>query len=562
WQIKAEKVVHDEDKRTLTYRDATLELLGVPILYTPWFQHPDVTVDRASGFLTPDFGSSSILGLTVEIPYYFNLAPNKDLTLAPLLTTDERAALLFEYRHRLSNGTFQFSGSGTYVSERDFENNKIPGNEFRGHLFGEGRFDLKGGWGWGFDVEVASDDTFLRRYDFSRADSLVNRLFIENIDGRNYFNATAYAFQGLRAEDDAGMTPIAAPYVRYSYVSAPSWLGGHFEVDSDLLMLTRTDGLDTGRGGVNASWQIPYTSPFGELYKLTVGVRGDVYYLRDRPAPGQPDATLGDDFEARAIPYIALDWKLPFIRRGKNSQQIIEPIIQVVASPTGVNDMDIPNEDSLSFDFDTTNLFQINRFAGTDVWEPGARVAYGVKFTQFTDNGTRASILVGQSYRFSDEEVMPADSGLRNNLSDIVIGASLSVPNAFHYEHRLRLDKDDFSITRNEGAVIFGPEDYRFSIGYTEVNRNGFDPLLRDREEVRTAAKVKLSRYWSASADFSYDFEPQGGVLTTGGALTYEDECFKFRLRARRDFTSDREVRPETSIGFQLVFKAVGDNTQ
>jgi LPS-assembly protein len=166
-------------------------------------------------------------------------------------------------------------------------------------------------------------------------------------------------------------------------------------------------------------------------------------------------------------------------------------------------------------------------------------------------------LLIGQSYRFRRDPTMPADSGLTDKTSDIVLTATLSVPNAFDYQHRLRFDKDSMRVVRNEGLVAFGPENLRFFVGYTGVNRNGFDQTLPDRKEIRTATRIKLSQYWSMSADFSYDFTRGGGALTAGGGLTYEDECLLFRISARRDFTEDRDVKPSTSIGFQLVFKIV-----
>ena len=562
WQIKARRVIHNEEKQTLTYRDAYLELLGVPILYTPWLRHPDATVKRASGFLTPGFGQSSILGLTFELPYFWNIAPNMDATITPLITTDERAVLFGEFRHRIRSGSYVLSGSATYVTKRDNEDNPIPGDEFRGHFFGNGVFDLNEDWRWGFDLAVASDDTYLRRYNISRADSLVNHIYVERFWTRSYLSIGGYAFQGLREEDVAGDTPFAIPLVEYSYVGRPGWLGGRFGGEANLLMLTRTKNADTGRLSLGGYWRLPYTSPFGELYNLTLGVRGDAYFLNDFRdiITAQPDVTTpGNDFEGRIIPYAALEWKLPFLRQGKVSRQIIEPIVMIVASPNGANNNEIPNEDSQSFDLDTTNLFAIDRFSGYDRWESGVRVAYGVELSHYTDGGVRASLLVGQSYRFRRDLTMPADSGLQSRLSDVVMTASLNVPEVFDYYHRLRFDKDNFDVVRNEGLLAVGPDSLRLYLGYTQLKRDGYDPSLGNRQELRVATRIKLSQYWSMNADFSYDFERNGGALTAGGGLTYEDECLRFRISARRDFTEDRDVPPSTSIGFQIVFKVVAD---
>jgi LPS-assembly protein len=301
------------------------------------------------------------------------------------------------------------------------------------------------------------------------------------------------------------------------------------------------------------------------MYKLTLGMRVDSYYLHDFEDPSAddliatPDVVTGDDFKARYVPYAALEWRYPFIRYGSSSHQIIEPIVMAVASPNNANNDEIPNEDSQAFDFDASNLFAIDRFPGYDRWEGGARVAYGLRFRHYTNGGTRASVLIGQSYRFNRDTSLPLDSGLRERASDVVTSLMLSVPRYFDYYHRLRFDNDTFKLVRNEGLVVFGPDDYRFAVGYTDIKRDGFDPTLPDRQEIRTAASIRLSQYWTLNADFAYDFERGGGTLTAGGGFTYEDECFRFRIRARRDFTEDRDVQPSTSIGFQLIFKVVSD---
>ena len=82
--LSAESVTHDQESRDLIYRDAYFEVGGVPVAYLPYIRHPDPTVKKRSGFLAPTFGRDSELGLTAEIPYFWNIAPNRDLTIAPI----------------------------------------------------------------------------------------------------------------------------------------------------------------------------------------------------------------------------------------------------------------------------------------------------------------------------------------------------------------------------------------------------------------------------------------------------------------------------------------------
>ena len=120
---------------------------GVPVLYTPYFYHPDPTVKRRSGFLAPSFGNDSLLGLSAQTPYYFALAPNYDVTLAPIFYTQENPVLAAEYRHLLRERPLRFRRQRHLRQQaaRSDGNPQPTDNTFRGAIEGEGRFDLTEG---------------------------------------------------------------------------------------------------------------------------------------------------------------------------------------------------------------------------------------------------------------------------------------------------------------------------------------------------------------------------------------------------------------------------------
>ena len=103
WKLVAEKIIHDKEKQTIYYENAKLYLYGYPVLYTPRFFHPDPTVKRQSGFLTPRVTNSTLLGNGLNLPYYFALAENKDATLNPKIYVDENPVIQTEYRHLTKN---------------------------------------------------------------------------------------------------------------------------------------------------------------------------------------------------------------------------------------------------------------------------------------------------------------------------------------------------------------------------------------------------------------------------------------------------------------------------
>ena len=104
WNIKAEKVIHDQIKRQVTYRNARLELLGLPIAFTPYLSHPDPGVKRRSGILTPTFGGAASLGSAFRLPYFWSISGDKDLTFDPIIYATNYPLVTGEYRQSFVNG--------------------------------------------------------------------------------------------------------------------------------------------------------------------------------------------------------------------------------------------------------------------------------------------------------------------------------------------------------------------------------------------------------------------------------------------------------------------------
>jgi len=559
WRIKAMRVIHDEKTHTIKYKNAVLEFFGVPVAYTPYLSHGDPTVKRRSGLLTPSVGQSNELGLRAEIPYFINLAPNRDLTVTPMLTSRGGPVGQAEYRERTRSGKYDFSGSLAYVSKRDDAGAKIAGNEFRGHLFGNGRFSLADNADWGFKVATASDDTYLRRYSLSKLDTLTNRLFVEGFSGRSSFEANAYAFQGLRQEDISGQTPIVFPSVELHYVGTPAANGSRIALDFSLLALTRTAGIDSRRLSTGGSWRLPLVTRSGQLITLTAGARADVYYTSDLPDLANLSATPGSQVELRTIPYVMVDWRFPFARPGATVDQTLEPIISLVASPNSnrTPPAAIVNEDSQSFDFDEISLFGLNRFAGLDRWDGGARINYGLNYGLSTAGSFSADFFIGQSYRFTNGSPFPTLSGLDRNLSDIITRAKVAWGAYVDFYNRLRLDKKTLSVRRHETTLMVGPEAVKIIASYLEVTRESFDPALGPRREVNGQARLRLNRNWSTRLFATRDLR-DSEWRRIGTDLIYENECLRFVTNFRKDFTNDRGVAPGTSVSFHVVFKHVG----
>lgn len=564
WSIRAETIIHREEDQTIIYKNAVLEFFGFPVGYLPFLSHPDPTVKRKSGLLVPRIGSSSFLGIKFELPYFFNIAPHRDFTLTPLITSREGMSLAGEYRERTKRGGYTADGSITRVDERDDNNLKTGRRIVRGHIFGGGRFQLDQNTRWGFEGSWTGDDTYLRRYGISDAETLTSRLFIERFSGRDYISASAFGFQGLRLEDDARKTPFVAPWLEYHHGSEPGWRGSRYDLDASLLVMTRPDGFDVRRLSLGARWELPLISRLGTVTRVIASARGDVYHTNSFDAhansfmnPAAPVDPSGSNVTGRLVPQIAIDWRLPLVRRGAATTQIIEPIVVVVGSPTSGNRDDIPNEDSQSFQFDDTNVFALNRFAGLDRWDAGSRVSYGLRYTITGRKAFSSEIVVGQSYRFSDETDLPIGAGLDDRRSDFVGRLTLGWSEYVEYFHRVRLDKDTLAVRRNEVNLVVGPRAVKFNLGFLETDNKSVDPLNPDRREIKAAAEVRFAEGWSANGRFIRNLLDDKSIIAEGG-LFYQDDCIELGASIRRNFTTDRDLTPSTRIIIRLVLKHLG----
>lgn len=561
WQVKAFKVTHDQVSKDVTYRDAYLEFFGIPVMYTPFLSHPDPTVERRSGFLVPTYGSDSDLGTTISTPYYIDIAPNMDATLTPIVTTGEGIVGGGEFRHRLSQSEYKLAGSLTYGSSDDGDGDKI-----RGHFKGDLRHEFDRTWRGGADLHLATDDTYLRRYNFKSPNTLENRLFAEGFRGRNYAAANAYYFKGQRSTDDEGDTPIVFPKLDFNYVSEPARHGGLWKLDADVLALTRTDGTDTRRLSAKTKWELPYISKLGEVYRVFASLQTDAYWVNNLQESDAPSNTISG-ITGRIFPQAGMEWRLPLARREGRFTQIIEPIVGVILAPDGQNHDRIPNEDSLSFEFDDTNLFSENRFGGVDRVEGGPRITYGLNSGVFGLNSGFSSFFIGQSYRLNDDDDFGVGTGLDERFSDIVGRVEIFPTRYVNALYRFRLDKDSFAPRRNELQGSIGLNALRFHVNYLSIDQQNLSDILdpedefRDREEITFGFTSQVTDRWRFGADTRRDLTSGGGSLRHGAFLSYEDDCFHFRVNYARTFTRDRDVQPTDTILFRIVFKTLGEVT-
>ncbi len=479
WQVRAAKIVHNNETHTVYFEESTLEIAGIPVAYLPYFEAPDPTVKRKSGFLTPRFITSTAVGTGASVPYFFNLAPDYDLTLSPAFLSRQGVLGQAEYRQRLDNGSFNLRLSGIFQTTPSAF---LPGplgagdRDFRGSIESRGRFYINDRWRTGWDLVGVTDKWFLDNYrirnqnittDYFR--EAVSTAYLIGQGDRSWFEARGYYFKGLSSFDWQKEQPIVAPVIDYDKrINGPGEIGGEVRFEANITSLTReaTDfqGLPRtsaylfspsvngvsyplyetcstfnsasclirGLAGTNtrasamASWRRTFIDDAGQSFTPFTYLRADAFFTNPSLSGYQNAlvptiANVGEGFNGRVIPAVGLDYRYPFVSDfGPLGVHTIEPIAQIIARPSETRIGRLPNEDAQSLVFDDTSLFEWDKFSGYDRAEGGVRANLGGQYSVVTASGWYTNVMFGESI-----QVAGVNSFRRGDIANVGLESGL-----------------------------------------------------------------------------------------------------------------------------------------
>jgi LPS-assembly protein len=565
WQIKAASAIQDTEHKTIEYRDAVLEMDGIPVAYTPWLMHPDPSVPRQSGILPPLLGTSSQLGAFYGQPYYWVIDGQSDATITPFITSRVGGVLDTQYRRRFDDGTLFVNLSGGYESDSP-----------QGSIATRGQFAIDDTWRWGFDINRASSSQFVLNQHIllglaGDANVLPSTMYLEGFGEGSYSRVDVKAYQGLVTQIATAKLPIVLPRYEYSYTGTPDDWGGIFSLDAGAFNVIRDDGTNTRRINLSMNWERPFQGPLGDLWKITLHEDSAGYDASQFDL--QPNFGLRHNLDtARAEPGVAVDFSWPWMRdSGSWGTQLIEPKLQVILQPReGAGQLQkYPNEDSLDFEFSDMNLFGFNRFLGIDRLEGDSRLNAALHGAWYL-GGTAFDTLIGQSYQVGKDNLFPESSGLHDQVSDIVARAQLSPTKWLDLTYRTRLDKDSLQTRMADATVSVGTDRFRVTGGYLYTT---FDPyyfydtppptpppsslFFQARNEATLGISGKVGEHYRYTLSARRNLADNQWIYY-GATAAYEDECFILDVRFTRRYTSVLGDSGSTALLFFFTFKTIG----
>lgn len=601
WELKAREITDDKQLKLIEFYDATMDIDGWPVFYSPYLSEPEPDVKRASGFLMPSIGDSNSVGFHISTPYFLVLGPDKDLTIDPRLMTGAGQLLATQYRERFGNGMLDAT-----VSE-NYSNVGIAGttaasvaDQWRGHVDATGIWDLDDTYRTGFQLQRVSDQTYLQRFGFPvpMLNAMISRAYLQGFAPDAETDVAAYMFQPLQPGLGDSTEPIVLPVANRTWILQPDRFGGTLKVNANLLDIVREVGTDDRRLSLGAEWDRTFYDGIGGKYTLTASLRGDGYSIDDLSNISNPDLPtawfsangkpaahpVSYDYDTgRAFPQIGLTWNYPLAHRGLDNTAIIEPIVGAYAGPGGGNSYRIPDEDSLGFQFNDTDLFRPDRLAGYDILDTGQRVDYGLKAGLYNKDGGNYYGLLGQSYRAETNNFLPPGSGAEDRLSDIVGRVVVAPVHDLDLIYHFRLDKASLDNRSQEVEVAAGPQNLRFGANFllepaqqpneaVTLPTTGESILLGKREQVTFATQIRLTEYWSLAGRETLNLtnsnniingtaQPQSNsssLYATVSAI-YQDECMAFIGTVTQSGITNGDVRPGVSVVFSVAFKNLGE---
>ena len=470
-----------------------------------------------------------------------------DLTVTPFLTTEEGPVGEAEYRHAFANGRLRIAGS---LTQSDFTGR----DEVHGHVDSEAAFTSGPGIDWGWDVQFASDDEYLRFFDLSNEDRLTSEIFARRYRADGFFDVRALRFQSLRQDEPFGTIPLVLPTLEARHDFADPWAGGMFGATASAQSLFRPEGEDTTRVSLGLDWERRAVLPMGLAVEGFAELRGDLFLTRD--AVGQDE-----ELDPRLAPLAGVTLRYPLIAdtdfAGRALSHVIEPVAQGIVAPYGGNGADIPNEDSTITEFDETGLFDRNHFSGIDGFEEGPRLNLGLRYALIGAGPLGFDASLGRVLRLDDAGEFSPGSGLAGAQSDWVAAWSARYDPYLQLRHRLRLGSEDGALTRNALALRLALDPVRLQGEYIFLDADPVADAPRDREEITADLGIRVTEDWSLTGTLRHDLE-QGEFVFLGGGLRFANECCSLSLLVRRNFTATDTVDASTSFGIRLELLTLG----
>lgn len=552
WMLHASKMKVNDETGRVGIKHGWLEFKSIPVMYFPYGSFP-VDDRRLTGLLTPTFGLSGRSGIDFRQPFYWNIAPNYDLILAPRYMSERGFMIGADFRylwHRTSG-------------EIDFE--ILPDDQITKSLRWGGSFQnstrFTNNLSMNINANYVSDNAYFTDLDGSLGLNNRNRYLTSNAD---ISYRLPWGKMSARIDNYQNIDPNASdtnvPYRRLPQLKLDLFksfdnMPLEMQLDSEYVYFQRhfPDGQPQGqRFNIKPSISFPFVSQSGFIIPK-FAMQHTQYWLDNQSTPGATSLS-------KTLPIISLDTGLFFERDFESITHTIEPRLFYLYVPF-TDQSDIPNFDTSLYDYNFGQLFRDNVFNGVDKTQNANQLTAALTTRLVDDGHDRLKITVGEIFYFADRKVNLAGNQVQTELlSNFITELSSEITNELKFTSSMQWDFSENQVNRGYADLRYHGEENNilFNVGYRyQQQQVKFGRFAQN--QVVASAIVPIYDGWSAIGLYRYSILDKQNLEYFVG-VEKDTCCWRFRIIYRQFLLSTAstnigDAKPQNSIFFQLELK-------
>ena len=565
WILRAASISIDNEEDVGLAQGAVLTFKGIPVLPVPALSFP-LSSKRKSGFLPPTFGVDNVNGVELIVPYYWNIAPNRDATFFPALLGKRGVDLGGEFRYKETDYAGQLRAN-FMPADKLRDSSRWGYNYTHSGTLPTGLAAV-GNLGVSLSLNRVSDDNYWR--DFTRVSPwLTQRLLPNDLAlswSSGYFSTSLRLLKWQTLQDVA--SPIVPPYDRMPQIAARyarSNVGGFdFSVDADTTQFN-SDRVLTGQANGRRLFSVaqvsrPWVAP-GGFITPRLQLHATNYQFTSALANGATSAS-------RVVPTVSVDSGLVFERDtsyfGRAFRQTLEPRAFYALTPFR-NQSQLPNYDSGANDFNFASIYSENAFVGNDRISDSNLLTLGLSTRLLDpDSGAEAARFgIAQRIRFKDQRVvLPGGVPVSKGLSDVLVGATVNLDPRWSFDSTVQFNPETGRSVRSTIGGRYSPGNYRVVSAAYRLQRGSseqldvgwqwpLNDLWGDRGEELGAGQGQGEGRWYSVGRLNFSLR-EGKLVDSIVGLEYDGGCWLGRVVLERLQTSTSSSNRR--IMFQLEF--------
>ena len=538
WELQSEEFIHDKKKKVFEYKNSWLKIFDKKILYLPFFSHPDPTVERKSGFLTPVYGSSNEFGSWVNIPYFKVISEEKDMTFNPRIYADDKFILQSEYRQAFENSNM--------ISDFSINND---GKNTNTHLFAkiDGSFSEK--TNFNFKYQDVSNDDYLKVHNLSGSTSLIENESLlttqlnitKNIDENTNLDTNFTVYEDLSKKDSDRFQYILPNFVYSKIINIPDNYNGSFIFKSSGFQ----KNYDTNK--YESLLVNDFLFESNNIISNSGLLSNYDFLIKNFNSYTENSSSYVEKEDYEVFGSFLLKTSFPLKKINEKSTNYLKPIMSLRYSPN--NTKNISDKD-VRLDFN--NIFSLNRIGTNEIVEGGKSASLGLEYEKRNIQDKKIfEFNIANSIRDKKNDNLPTKSKLNNTRSDIVGSLSYSPNNFLDLDYNFSYDKnfdgsnyDSISTTLNVNNFV------------TSFNFLSEDFKIAGSENKEVLSNTTLYRFdkenslrFNTSKDLKKDFTEYYNLI-----YSYETDCLIASAEYKKKFYRDGSLVPDKSLLFTIRF--------